>query len=221
MRPLYRTITLGSVALAFAVACTRSEADDDVPALQSDAGALDASVRSFDASSEDARARYSSGDAVTDAGCTFAVESPAVLPTAHATPYVYNSNPPSSGNHSPVWAAYKTFAKPVPRENYVHNLEHGAIVFVYKCDEPSGCPDVVASLEAVVASLPSDPLCQAPERVRAVVTPDPLLDVPVAAAAWGKVYKASCVDAASLRQFAVDNYDKAPEHTCSPGSDTL
>ena len=43
------------------------------------------------------------------------------------------------------------------------------------------------------------------------------LVIVVAAVAWGWVYKAQCVDTATLSAFAKDHYDQAPESSCSPG----
>jgi hypothetical protein len=108
----------------------------------------------------------------------------------------------------------------VPRGYYVHDLEHGAIVLLYNCGA-SGCPNVVATLQAAADAIADDPLCTAlPEgvRVRTVVTPDPLLDVPVAAAAWGWTYKAECADLPTLKAFAIEHYGQGPEVLCSNGT---
>jgi hypothetical protein len=90
---------------------------------------------------------------------------------------------------------------------------------LYRCNDASGCPDVVAALERVAASLPDDPRCAAvPDvRVRVVIAPEPSLDSDIALAAWGYTYKASCVDEASMREFAAARYAKAPEDTCADG----
>jgi Protein of unknown function (DUF3105) len=157
--------------------------------------------------------------------CEILVDAPAYLPALHVpigTHVDYDSNPPSSGPHYPVWAAYQTWTTPLQREYYVHNLEHGAIDLLYKCDAPGGCADVVAGLEAVRAALPDDPICdKATVRVRVVITADPLLDVPVAAAAWGWTYKAKCLDVPSLTQFAKDHYGQGPEQICANGATSL
>ena len=52
-----------------------------------------------------------------------------------------------------------------------------------------------------------------------VLTPDPLLDTPIAAAAWGATYTATCIDEASLRAFADAHYGQGPEDFCSDGID--
>jgi hypothetical protein len=134
-------------------------------------------------------------------------------------PLTYPTNPPSGGPHWPIWAAYRKYTVPVPREMYVHDLEHGAIVFAYRCKDP--CPDVVAMLSKVFDGM-QDPLCLTtpggpPARV--VLTPDPLLDTPIAAAAWGATYTATCLDETSLRAFANAHYGQGPEVLCANGQD--
>ncbi len=165
----------------------------------------------------------SSRSFLSDAGCVVTIASPPLLPALHVTigsDIQWDSNPPSSGSHYPVWAAFQTYDAPVPRGYYVHDLEHGAIVFVYNCGD-GGCPDVVSAFHRASDSLPDDPLCTAAGegvRVRTVITPDPLLDVTVAAAAWGWTYKADCVDLPSLEAFASAHYAQGPEMFCTNGT---
>lgn len=132
----------------------------------------------------------------------------------------YATNPPSGGDHEGTWAAYKKYDAPVRRENYVHNLEHGGIVLAYDCEGP--CPEVRAALEKVFDETPADPLCVQAGQVpasRLLLTPDPELELPIAAAAWGATYVATCIDLPSLRAFVDDHYAKGPENTCAPGVD--
>jgi hypothetical protein len=134
-------------------------------------------------------------------------------------PLSYATNPPSGGPHWPIWAAYREYTVPVPREMYVHGLEHGAVVLAYRCQEP--CPDVVAMLSKVFDGM-QDPLClQIPggPAARVVLTPDPLLDTPIAAAAWGATYTATCLDEPSLRAFVNAHYGQGPEVLCADGQD--
>ena len=70
----------------------------------------------------------------------------------------YPDNPPAGGNHYQVWAAYQSFSFAVPRGFWVHNLEHGAVVYSYNC--PDGCPDEVADVEALINALPVDEACK-------------------------------------------------------------
>jgi hypothetical protein len=171
----------------------------------------------------DASADVMAEATMTSPTCFPEVASPPLLPALHVpigSDIQWDSNPPSSGPHYPIWAAYQAYDTPVPRGYYVHDLEHGAIVFTYNCGA-AGCPDIVAALHQAADSLPDDPLCTSAGegiRVRMVITPDPLLDVVVAAAAWGWTYKAACVDLPSLEAFAAAHYGQGPEDFCTNGT---
>src|SRR5262245_39258753 len=93
-------------------------------------------------------------------------------------------------------ARYMDHVDPVPRGYWVHNLEHGAIVLLYRPDAPAALIDAVrAGYEAI----PDDPECG---HKRALVTPDPLLDVPFAAVAWHYVMECGgIVDTQSVLDF--------------------
>lgn len=164
-----------------------------------------------------------------DAACEVLIDTPPLLDSPHVaigTDVTYSSNPPSSGPHYPVWAAFQEFAAPVDRRYYVHDLEHGAIVLLYNCAllpggdaAPSTCDSLVQQLRDLMNALPQDPLCDADVGVRrrVVLTPDPLLTVPVAAAAWGWTYRAQCFDRGTLDAFAHEHYAHAPENECLNG----
>ena len=110
-----------------------------------------------------------------DAPCLVQVANPPIEGYTHVpigTIVDYGTNPPSSGNHYPIWAAFQAYTSPVPREYYVHDLEHGAIDLLYTCSDPAGCPQVAAALQAISDALPDDPLCDGEGvRVRTVITP--------------------------------------------------
>jgi hypothetical protein len=147
-----------------------------------------------------------------------AISSAVHVPTC--TPVTYATNPPSGGDHWGQWAAFKKYKVTVPRETYVHNLEHGAVVLSYRCDDD--CPEVVAALEKVFDEAAGDPLCVAAggtPKARLLLTADPKLDTPIAASAWGATYTATCIDTASLAKFVSANYGKGPESTCYDGQD--
>lgn len=126
------------------------------------------------------------------------------------------TNPPTSGDHYGIWAAWDRSYPALERAYWVHNLEHGGLVLAYNC--PEGCPDDIAALEDAVRSLPDDPACVAPVRHRAIVVADPLLPSRFAVIAWGTLYTATCVDAEAIRIFARDFYGTAPEDFCTEGA---
>lgn len=173
----------------------------------------------------DGGSRLEGGPLHPAAACPVTVDAPELLGAAHVDVgsfVAYDSNPPSSGPHYPVWAAYKEWDHAFPRPYYVHDLEHGAIVFLYNCGTDAGCTDVVATLRKAMNALPDDPLCAGSSvRVRALIAPDPNLDVPIAAAAWGWIYRAQCADLPTLTDFALQHYAQGPEALCSDGTDQL
>jgi hypothetical protein len=147
-----------------------------------------------------------------------AIEGQEHVPECSAVHYA--TNPPSSGNHYAVWAAYKVYSNPIPEGYWVHDLEHGAVVISYNC--PDGCASDVAAATQMLAALPADPLCLeaggAPKR-RTIMTPDPNLDVPFAASAWGFTLRADCFDTEVFRNFAIQRYPLGPENFCADGVD--
>ena len=157
---------------------------------------------------------------LTGTKCPVTVDSPALMPTANhkdvGTPIEWSSNPPSSGDHFGQWAAYKEYTSVVSRGFLVHSMEHGAVLLLYQCDAPP-CTETVEALRRVRDAVPADPKCDPSVRARVIIAQDPLLDVPVAAAAWGWIYKAQCVDEPSMTQFAKDHYAQAPENLCGGG----
>ncbi len=155
-----------------------------------------------------------------DGGCGARARRVPTLPGVHVDPDagtpVWLTNPPSSGPHFPVWTHWGAWTG-VPRGNWVHNLEHGGVALLYRCDGPE-CEARRAALVAVMNALPTDPTCLPPVRVRVVVTDDRDIVTPVAAAAWGAVYEAQCVDEPSLRAFYAMFPRHAPEDLCADGA---
>ena len=126
------------------------------------------------------------------------------------SPADYQTVPPSSGNHYPVWAAYGVYDVPIRWGHLVHNLEHGAVVIVYNC--PDGCADDLARATALVNSHPLDPACSQP---RLILAPDPTLPVKWAASAWTWTLNADCFADAIFTKFVSDHLGDGPEAICS------
>jgi hypothetical protein len=188
-------------------------------------GPVDAALpmdTALDASTGDADSSVSFDAAGTDAAaCNVRVDAIPVVLSEHVTEgtaIVYTSNPPSSGNHYDPWANFQEFTQPVADGYLVHAMEHGAVLLLYKCASPgAACDALVASLRAVRAAIPTDPMCDAAIRVRVIIAPRAANDTVVAASAWGFTYRADCVDANSLTSFVNDHYAKAPENLCFAG----
>ncbi len=139
----------------------------------------------------------------------------------HLTPCsdtTYDTTPPAEGPHYSSWAAFGVYTAPVPWGFLVHSMEHGAVVITYSCG--ADCSEVPAQLRAFYDTYTADPLCSSSSvRHRLIIAPAPDLDVPIAASAWGEVYRATCLDEPSLRAFVDAHYARAPENFCAPGID--
>jgi uncharacterized protein DUF3105 len=123
------------------------------------------------------------------------------------SPVNYRSKPPSSGSHYGSWPVFRVYDKPVPWGYLMHGLEHGAVVIVYHCAD--GCPDQVAAMKALLAATPNKPGCTRPP---VIVAPDPTLDVPFAATAWGYTLRARCFDRDRFAGFIEQRASQGPEH---------
>jgi hypothetical protein len=75
--------------------------------------------------------------------------------------FKYNTNPPTSGLHNPVWIVWGMYDEPIDRLRSVHNLEHGGIVIQYGPKVPNGTAESLSDFYRddpngiVVAPLPS------------------------------------------------------------------
>jgi hypothetical protein len=131
----------------------------------------------------------------------------------------FDTVPPAWGRHFGAWADFREYDAPVPWGFLVHSQEHGAVVLTYSCG--ASCPEVLALFREIKADV-VDPRCgtdAGPGANRIIIVPDPTLDVPVAAAGWGHVYRATCLDETSLRAFVDRAYAAGPEDFCSAGVD--
>jgi hypothetical protein len=126
------------------------------------------------------------------------------------------SNPPAGGDHYGTWAAFQSYTFPIPHGFLIHSMEHGAVVFYYNC--PDGCADEVSRAQALLDAQAADPLCAGNGVLRrAILLPDPTLDVRWAASAWGSTLRANCFDEAVFGDFYRAHYDKGPEKLCVAG----
>jgi hypothetical protein len=58
----------------------------------------------------------------------------------------YNTSPPTSGPHSPQFAQNRVYDTPVPKEQLVHSMEHGAVVVWYNTTDQN----VIRSMAQIV-----------------------------------------------------------------------
>lgn len=210
-------------------------ADADVSSdAATDAGGSDAAT-AVDAALADAEVTDAAFDPLTNVVVTHPASAPIAPATectvttadavrtdaAHVvlcTDIAYETDPPCYGSHYGEWADFRSYADPVPWGYLVHAMEHGATVIAVGCG--ASCPGVIPALQAFVDAYPADPLCSATSaRSRIIVVPVPTLGIAITASAWGHLYRATCLDTASLTAFLDAHYGMAPEDFCSPGVD--
>lgn len=115
----------------------------------------------------------------------------------HVTTAVdYAQDPPAGGDHNAAWLNCGVYTEPVPDENAVHSLEHGAVWITY---DPALPADQVAALEALAAG-----------QSYVIVSPYEGLDSAVAASAWGYQLMVDSADDERLAVF-VQKYLLNPE----------
>ncbi len=115
----------------------------------------------------------------------------------------YADNPPMSGPHRGDWPFWGEYAF-LPKQFWLHGLEHGAIAILYN---PCAPQDLVDTLRKWAQNEPPDDA----GAFRWLLTPYPGLDSAFSLVAWKHRLKANCWDAAAAEQFRDAHYRKASE----------
>ena len=123
-------------------------------------------------------------------------------------PVTYDQTPPVGGPHDAIWLNCGIYTQPVPNENAVHDLEHGAVWVTY---DPSLPAESVTKLRARMPS------------TYTVLSPYPGLPGPIVLSAWDAQLTVSSVTDARISQFfdKYRNSGNAPEPgaPCTGGLD--
>jgi len=123
------------------------------------------------------------------------------------SPVQYRSLPPTSGPHYPEPASWGEYTSQLQDGRFVHNLEHGGIAILYKCDDPAGCSTLRQQLSDVMKTLPQDKY----QEVKVVLSPYQQMDHQVDLLAWGWIDELDAFDPAEIRKFYDAHVDKGPE----------
>jgi hypothetical protein len=175
-----------------------------------------------------ARQRSEGDGAVDSAVCAIALHgSPAVQAAASlggaacgpnlllryhvpdGAPIAYPTRPPIGGPHYNAWyPSYGVVEQPIPPGYWVHNLEHGAVVLLYRC--PQGCPELVGQVKELYAGLPlgSNARGGAP---RLLAMPYSDMDHTIAVIAWGHLLELDRLDREQIVAFYETYLDRGPE----------
>jgi uncharacterized protein DUF3105 len=147
-------------------------------------------------------------------------------------PQSYLYCPPASGNHYNVAGlgpiaprVYKPDDKVGP-SNWVHNLEHGAMVVLYRNDSPGASAAGQQAFKDFASTLPPSPICKIPTGVLSPVIAR-FDDMPHAYAAlvWDRVFYLDTWDPALVTRFYLEESERLdadgalvapPEKQCNP-----
>jgi hypothetical protein len=148
------------------------------------------------------------GEPGSDAGiCTSCGACERHLPVSSTfhrpAPIDYPDLPPAGGDHDACWIRFGVHATELPDERWVHNLEHGAVVFLHNCED--GCDAERKELEAMAESRPF-----------AVVLPYAELPTRFGVVAWEHRLLSDCLDQEAFAAFYTDHVNQAPESLTSP-----
>jgi hypothetical protein len=114
----------------------------------------------------------------------------------------YSPIPPVGGPHSEMWLNCGIYDAPVPNENAVHSLEHGAAWITYQPNLPA---NGVAQLRELVSG-----------QSYVILSPYPGIPSPVVASAWGVQLRVGSASDPRLSEF-IDKYQQGPQ-TPEPGA---
>jgi hypothetical protein len=129
------------------------------------------------------------------------------IPVGKSQRYTYC--PPASGNHyqaagiAPIIPArlFKPDDKVVP-EQWIHNLEHGAVVVLYRGDSPGATADGQATFQQFFDSFPASPICKIPPRqLSPIIARFDDMATPYAAMVWDRVLPMDTWDPNLVLQF--------------------
>ncbi|MBI2781960.1 MAG: DUF3105 domain-containing protein [Chloroflexi bacterium] len=151
------------------------------------------------------------------------------------TRVTYTFCPPASGKHYnepplgpiPGNKVYGPSDVTIP-QGWIHNLEHSALVLLYKCPGPA-CDDAgQAALKALLAKWPNSPVCDfPPNQTSPVITRFDDMAWPYAALVWDNVLPMQTLDEASLLRFFAERAERfnvqelaCPLPTPTPGPAT-
>ena len=124
------------------------------------------------------------------------------------TPVEYAQTPPAGGEHNPIWLNCGVYTEPVPNENAVHSLEHGALWVTY---DPSLADDELAALRA---KLPSSYV---------ILSPFDGLPAPIVVSGWNSQLQVDDADdpriTAFFEEFWKSDLVPEPGALCTGGVD--
>lgn len=120
-------------------------------------------------------------------------------------PLSYTSDIPTYGPHRPLWARWGTY-KYIPRQRWLHNLEHGGIAALYHpCADLRGISILKKLVKSCLRKHIISPVKEIPR------------DRPFVLVAWGVRMRMSVVNSSIIQDFIRKNALKGPERSPTDG----
>ncbi len=144
---------------------------------------------------------------------------------ANGTQVTYTYCPPASGKHfngtatGPITARVYSPTDAVNPQGWIHNLEHGALVVLYRGDSEGATEAGQAAMRAFFDRYPVSPICgfQPGTSVGPAFVRFDEMATPFAALVWGRVLPLQSLDEAAILQLDVTYGERTnPEKLCAP-----
>jgi hypothetical protein len=129
-------------------------------------------------------------------GCEEKLPASSAVHVAGSVPYA--DLPPAGGDHSTCWATWGVHDSEVRTERWVHNLEHGGVVLLYRCD--GDCDADIERLRAFTTS-----------HARTLLTPYAQLPRRFGVVAWEHRLLMDCLDEEALERFYAARFNHGLE----------
>ena len=141
---------------------------------------------------------------------------------------VYNSNPPTSGQHVETWVKPGIYTEPQREGQLIHSLEHGYVNINYNCNPltpgindatlsaqmqvaPAGAVNDTKECKTLIQDLTD--IAKKKKLFKLLVVPYSQLDARIALTAWDHVDKFNDFDAKRIEAFIDYWRDHGPEQT--------
>ena len=117
---------------------------------------------------------------------------------------MYNSDPPTSGWHTPELSSWGSFDYIIPDERLVHNMEDGGVVLWYSFGTPEENMQRIAALENVARGYR-----------RVIIVPRNGMSTLYAFTAWQRLERFEDIDMENMRHF-IEAYEGIDHHVMRP-----
>jgi hypothetical protein len=112
---------------------------------------------------------------------------------------------PASGNHWGAWAPWaRIYPSPLKRGFLLHNLEHGGLIFSYKCASDAGA-ECAAARDHLAA------LAHTLGKHRVIITPDPTQPAMYGIRGWRWAYTSDSFSSTAMLPFAAAHFGHGRE----------